>query len=118
MIKESARISAKIEGSILRIEICGEIDHHSASKLRDGIDKLIYMHRPEVLELGLSKVTFMDSSGLGLIAGRVAAAQNISARVILCDVTEQIMKILKLAGTDKISGLTVIEKEKKIHAKK
>ncbi len=48
----------------------GEIDHHNAKELRSDIDVAIDRNRPETVILDFSGVTFMDSSGIGLVMGR------------------------------------------------
>ena len=50
--------------------LTGEIDHHAAQSLRREIDAQIDDRLPELLTLDFSGVTFMDSSGVGLILGR------------------------------------------------
>ena len=50
--------------------LSGEIDHHAAQSLRREIDAQVDDRLPELLTLDFSGVTFMDSSGVGLILGR------------------------------------------------
>ena len=54
----------------LLVSVRGEIDHHTAAAIRTGMDALLFARRPARLVLDLSAVTFMASSGLGLIMGR------------------------------------------------
>ena len=49
--------------------LSGEIDHHAAQTLRREIDAQVDDRLPELLTLDFSGVTFMDSSGVGLIPG-------------------------------------------------
>ena len=65
-----AEFSQKAEGDVLSVRIEGEVDHHSAVSLREEVDREILEVRPKRLELDLSGVSFMDSSGIGLIMGR------------------------------------------------
>lgn len=89
------------DGKII-VYLSGEIDHHSARSIRDSIDKLIILQKPEILILDLSGVDFMDSSGLGLILGRYKKIKELSGDMFLCGVDMRTMKILKMAGVDKI----------------
>ena len=57
--------------------LSGEIDHHAAQSIRREIDAQVDDRLPELLTLDFSGVTFMDSSGVGLILGR---GRHISAR--------------------------------------
>lgn len=80
----------------------GEIDHHSAKELRDGIDRLIVETRPKTLVLDLSGIDFMDSSGLGLVLGRYRRIKEINAEMYLCNVGVRVKKILSMAGVDRL----------------
>ena len=51
--------------------IVGEVDHHNAKTARESIDKRIAEYGSECFGLDLSGVTFCDSSGLGLVMGRM-----------------------------------------------
>lgn len=94
-------LKKEVNGSALTLTVLGEIDHHSAKKLREAIDAELFYHRPRTLYLVLSEVSFMDSSGLGLILGRYTRMKELGGRMILVRPTRQIEKILALAAMDK-----------------
>jgi stage II sporulation protein AA (anti-sigma F factor antagonist) len=51
--------------------LSGDIDHHNAKFFREGLDELIdECHGIRLLIVDFSKVSFMDSSGVGIILGR------------------------------------------------
>ena len=50
--------------------LVGEIDHHTAARLREEIDRKVGQMKPKELKLDFSQITFMDSSGIGLMMGR------------------------------------------------
>ena len=104
MIKEKrrGRYESDYSGGLLVVRINGEIDHHSAVEMRTGIDGEIFERRPEKLILDLSGVDFMDSSGLGLILGRYAAVQKVKGELVVLNPNDRVMKILKLAGAERI----------------
>lgn len=101
------KTTVTVENGIMTAVINGEIDHHTARDVRETIDRAFYLYRPSTLYLDLGQVTFMDSSGLGLILGRVAVAANIGGQVILCHIPPRVMKILDMAGVARIPGLTL-----------
>lgn len=86
----------------LTVAVSGEIDHHSAAPLRLKIDREILFYRPKSLELDLSGVTFMDSSGLGLILGRYTKAAEVGASTCVVNPTKQVRRLIELAGADRI----------------
>ena len=90
------------EDGTLKITLEGEIDHHSAVNVRSDIDDLIFCKRPRRVVLDLSKISFMDSSGLGLIMGRYSLSKEVGAQLVLHSPTVAVMRILTLAGMEKI----------------
>ena len=114
MIKENAFCHTDYRDGVLSAAIEGEIDHYSAVGIREKIDALIFRHRPDRLILDLQKVSFMDSSGLGLVLGRASLCQEIGAKVHLVNANERTRKILSLAGVSRIENLVIeANKEKK-----
>lgn len=94
-------------GEVLTVYLKGEIDHHSARAMREEIDKAIDFNMPSLLILDFTEITFMDSSGIGLVMGRFKNLQKNGAKLHLVNLSDNIYKIMKLAG---IERLAVIEK--------
>ena len=82
----------------LTIWISGEIDHHGAFSIKDVIDAQILRTAPQVAVMNFEKVTFMDSSGIGLILARYRFASNCGTTLIVQGVNQQTQKVLQLAG--------------------
>ena len=89
-------------GSILSIHIRGEIDHHTASAIRRGIDETLFEKRPKKLILDLSAVGFMDSSGLGLIMGRYSVMKELGGEMTVWNPSPETRAILTLAGMERL----------------
>lgn len=89
-------------GKSLIVFLEGDIDHHNARPIRSRIDTKVYIQRPDELILDLSHVTFMDSSGLGLILGRYTKAMELGISFKVQNPTPQIKRILDLAGTERL----------------
>ena len=87
------------------ISVRGEIDHHSAVGLRETIDQSVIQAKPEELILDFSLVTFMDSSGIGLVMGRFRLMQETGGRLVLQNLPAPIKKVMRLAGLDKLARL-------------
>ena len=102
MLKSKQRVELEIKDGTLTARLCGEIDHHSAVALRRELDDGIDRYRPEILRLDASAVDFMDSSGLGLMMGRYAHIQRLGGRMILCRPSEQVLRIVRMAGMERI----------------
>lgn len=110
MTGEDAYLNIEYSDNLLRVGIAGEIDHHSARGLREKIDEQLTKYRPTKLILDLDGICFMDSSGLGLILGRLESAREIGCTLELVNVSDRVMKILSLAGARRISTLSIMQK--------
>ena len=113
MKEKRASVRFSLIGSTLRADIKGEIDHHSAKHIREEIDGQMYALKPKEVTINLSSVDFMDSSGLGLIVGRLVTAKEVEARLHLCGVSGRIQKIFEMAGLERMRGLSISTTEEK-----
>ena len=111
MPRDEKLFSYEIKNSNLEIKLDGEIDHHSAINVRSDIDELIFEIRPKKLILDLSSISFMDSSGLGLIMGRYSLIKEFGGTLLLRSPTVAVMKILSLAGMEKMIKIEASNKE-------
>ncbi|MBR1730928.1 MAG: anti-sigma factor antagonist [Ruminococcus sp.] len=90
---------------VLTVYLSGEIDHNRASGIRAKIDGRVNALRPKILVLDFSKVSFMDSSGIGLIMGRYRSVGLIGGRLRVVNIPDNLTKIVALSG---ISSLGVL----------
>lgn len=85
--------------------ISGELDHHTAKSIRADIDAAIDAKSPEKLFLDFRDVTFMDSSGIGLVMGRYKIMQSIGGQVTVCNPPGNIKRVMQVAGLNKIANI-------------
>lgn len=97
IISTQQRVTAFLEG---------EIDHHTASSLRLEIDDAIHRNKPRTLKLDFGDVTFMDSSGIGLVMGRFRTIQPFGGNLVVSNLSPQIYRIMQLAGLEKIAKIS------------
>lgn len=86
----------------LTAALIGELDHHTAGEVREKIDAAILEGRCQQLVLDLSGLTFMDSSGIGLIMGRYRLIRSLGSTMRLCGATKRMETVLRLAGMEKL----------------
>lgn len=95
----------------VKLEICentvtallsGEIDHHNAPEIRERIDECVIKKQPDKLVLDFEKVSFMDSSGIGLVMGRYRLVQDKGCKIAVMNLSQHAFKVMKLAGLEKI----------------
>ena len=95
-------LKIKRQGSRLLCELSGEIDHHTAKPIRQKIDEEILSSKTETVVIDYSAVTFMDSSGIGLILGRVENCERIGATLVIRGLSGRVGTLIRMSGVGKI----------------
>lgn len=87
----------KKDRTSLIVTITGELDHHIAAKLRTKIDSEL---GGEIINIifDFSELSFMDSSGVGMIMGRYKAVKLLGGSLTVAGATPQVERILKISG--------------------
>lgn len=106
-------VTVEASGSIVIAYLIGEIDHHTAADVREKIDSQIVLKKPNHLIIDFRNVTFMDSSGIGLVMGRYRLMKSIScfSSIEIKNVTVQTKKIMELAGLGRIAIIKELKNE-------
>ncbi|MDF2523318.1 MAG: spoIIAA [Clostridiales bacterium] len=90
------------KGNTLVIGITGELDHHSAEYIRQKVDAEMMKATTKNIVFDFSKVSFMDSSGIGVIMGRYKNIIKLSGKTAIINANIQIKRILEMSGILKI----------------
>lgn len=104
------QVSFEKDAGIITAKIAGELDHHTAGHLRDKIDKEIAKNGVKELILDLANLTFMDSSGIGVIIGRYKNIKALGGKLFIKNPNLQIDKLLSISGIKKIVPIITGEK--------
>ena len=86
----------------LYAQISGEIDMEIAVEWRDALDFEITKTRARNLVFDFSGVTFIDSSGLGVILGRYKKIANVHGNVSVINMNTRVERVFNLSGMGKI----------------
>ena len=68
---------------------------------------------PSVLILDFEKISFMDSSGIGLVLGRYRNFSKRGAEVKVVGVSPRIYKVMQLSGIERLMTLEKTKQEEK-----
>lgn len=98
-------VQINVTGEVVTAFLQGEIDHHNARNMREEIDRAVEQNMPTLLVLDFSDVSFMDSSGIGLVMGRFKILQKIGATLHISGTNAQIYKVMRLAGIERLARL-------------
>lgn len=96
-------VELKQESQKLTASLSGELDHHHAKEIRETVDFAVREQLPPKLVLDFTKVTFMDSSGIGLIIGRFHLMEEYGGVLEIHNPSPQIRKVLRLSGADRLA---------------
>lgn len=92
------QIEFEMTDDILIADLDGELDHHTSAIIREEIDKTAEAFHSKHLIFNFEKVTFMDSSGIGVIMGRYNKISQLGGRLVITGCSEYIDRILDMAG--------------------
>lgn len=99
---EQERYAAMGKSTVVKdtatVQLEGELDHCSAERIRASLDALIEDPQIKRLVIDLSKVTFMDSSGIGVIIGRYRVLARRKGSVAVRGASPQIDRIFQMSG--------------------
>jgi stage II sporulation protein AA (anti-sigma F factor antagonist) len=103
---ENMPVTIKRKNDYLYAFLKGEIDHHTAPNIREAIDDaLSSSESAKILVLDFNDVSFMDSSGVGLVMGRYRYATTLGKKVRVDNLDERNYKIMQMSGIPKIAEI-------------
>lgn len=95
----------------LLVRIQGEMDMVVAEKLRRDIDKKLESKKITNLIINLEKVSFIDSSGLGVLIGRYKKMAGLHGRMFIVGARPSVYKILMFSGINRLVSMYNNEQE-------
>ncbi|NLN49922.1 MAG: anti-sigma F factor antagonist [Clostridiales bacterium] len=90
------------KGISLVIKLHGELDHHSSDYIREKIDAEIMSSNPKNIIFDMGGLSFMDSSGIGVIIGRYKLISSTGGKAAIVNLKPQIKRIYEICGLKKI----------------
>jgi stage II sporulation protein AA (anti-sigma F factor antagonist) len=94
---------------IVRLE--GELDHHTAEPVKLRMEEALLKSNSNHMILCLKGLSFMDSSGLGVILGRYKQVKARNGQIVVCDVNPAVYRLLEMSGLFKIVSIQDNEKQ-------
>lgn len=92
------KLHTEIKQRWLIVRVEGEVDLHVADIFRQKVDEALEQGGVENLVLNLANVTFIDSSGLGVILGRYKRISQLGGTMSAVRLQPQVAKIFELSG--------------------
>lgn len=86
---------------VLVARLTGELDHHTAEQVKKKLEEEIAQGVRDIV-LSLEGLTFMDSSGIGVILGRYKQLTQLGGKMVVCSVKPSVYRLFEMAGLFKI----------------
>ncbi|GIL35253.1 STAS domain-containing protein [Phycicoccus sp. DTK01] len=88
--------------SVVTVE--GEVDVYTAAQLRQTLDQEIADGHTRLV-VDLDAVSFLDSTGLGVLVGRLKTVRNSSGWLRIVCTSDRILRVFRITGLDKVFGI-------------
>ena len=94
-------IGNEIDGTMY-VSLAGELDDRTAPEMRRQLDEIIERARFIKIVFDLSRLEFMDSTGIGVLLGRYIKLQGKSVPAFIAKPEKSVDKVLTLSGIYKL----------------
>jgi len=95
-------VQTEVQGRALVAAVKGELDHLQAERLRVQIDSAYDKSTCRHIVLDMANVSFMDSSGIGMIIGRYKNAEKRGGQLALANMSDSLSRLIEISGLAKI----------------
>jgi anti-sigma B factor antagonist len=86
------------------LEVGGEVDVYTAPRLRERLVELVEQGSRHVV-VDLSRVEFLDSTGLGVLVGALKRLRAVNGTFGLVCAHERLLKIFRITALDRVFAL-------------
>ena len=80
------------------VEVAGELDLHSAPQLRAELARAIESGAPPRVVVDLGGVTFLDSTGVGVLVGALKRAREADGTLHFCNAQARVNRVFEITG--------------------
>lgn len=103
-------LKAKPLRNEVTVVIAGELDHFAAPQIRRKLDEMLMDTAVTHMVLDLENLTFMDSSGIGVLLGRLRALQARGGSLSVKNMQPPVEKLFRLSGLHRVIGILESDK--------
>ena len=96
------------DGDVLKGYIEGEIDTYTAPILREELETVQIVEGRKI-ELDLSKVNYMDSTGLGIFVAFYKKVTKENASLKLVNLSNRLVRLFEITGLSELMSIEIDE---------
>ena len=86
------------EDGVLVVHMRGEIDYTNAAPVTEAVRQAVARDRPGAVHVDLQEVTFLDSSGIGVLISAMKAAGVVGAQYRVLAPNSKVLSQLEITG--------------------
>ena len=91
-------VKCKLVDNILYVMLIGELDEYTASYTRSILDETFTKYSFGSVVFELSKLDFMDSTGIGVLIGRYKNLKQKNKNIFISNPSRTVEKIFNMSG--------------------
>ena len=91
-------IFVTFENGMIVFKLVGELDEHTAESARRKMDDALLSNSYNGIVFDLSRLSFMDSTGIGIVIGRYKLARKRNIKTYVRNPSTTVDKIFKMSG--------------------
>ncbi len=95
------KVEKRLHNGVQVLSFSGEIDLHTAPEMKKTIYETLDQGARDII-LDLGGLSFMDSSGLGVLVGTLKRVRSAGGSVSLVCCRDSVLKVLRLTGLDQV----------------
>lgn len=94
-------VSTTERDDVVIVTVSGEVDVYTAPQLRLALEQRIAAGQTRII-VDLDDVGFLDSTGLGVLVGRVKAVKKLEGWLRVVCTEERILRLFGITGLDRV----------------
>ncbi len=104
----NVNVQFREDGNVLKGYIEGEIDTYTAPILREELET-VQIVKGRKIELDLSKVNYMDSTGLGIFVAFYKKVTKENASLKLVNLSNRLVRLFEITGLSELMSIEIDE---------
>jgi anti-sigma B factor antagonist len=110
MRREAMAIRTETKNGLMICRVEGDIDINCSPELKKAFDKLTSQKTPKIV-IELSKVAYVDSSGLATLVGILKNMRSYGGKMRLAGMSPKIKSLFEITKLDKLFEIMASEEE-------
>lgn len=108
---ERLLLQYRLDSDVAVVKVTGEVDVATCGLLRDGLVRVVTDENYRGLVVNLADVSFIDSTGIGVLVGVWRRVSATDGRLALAMPSRQVQGVLDATGLTKVLSIYGLEEE-------